>query len=85
MGIGQDGKDSTKYAVYLSQGGLGLPDRDYYLDDKYKDSRDAYVSHITNMLTMRGDKKRQNTLKRSLHWKPKSPAFSGIRSPTVIR
>lgn len=57
MGIGQDGKDSTKYAVYLSQGGLGLPDRDYYLDDKYKDSRDAYVSHITNMLTMRGDKK----------------------------
>ncbi|MBC3871586.1 M13 family metallopeptidase [Undibacterium oligocarboniphilum] len=58
-GIGQDARDSSKYAVYLSQGGLGLPDRDYYLKDddaKLKGFRDAYLKHVETMLAMSGQK-----------------------------
>lgn len=54
-GINQDARDSSVYAVYLSQGGLGLPDRDYYLkedDAKLKGFRLAYVKHIASMLSM---------------------------------
>lgn len=56
--VSPDDKDSTVYAVHLSQSGLGLPDRDYYLKDddaKLKGIRDAYVKHIEKMLTMAGD------------------------------
>ena len=58
-GIDQDARDSTRYAVYLSQGGLGLPDRDYYLkedDAKLKGIRAEYLKHVENMLAMAGQK-----------------------------
>jgi len=47
-GVNQDARDSSTYAVYVSQGGLSLPDRDYYLKDdaKFKAFRDAYVKHV---------------------------------------
>ncbi len=52
--IHQDNRDSTRYAVDLSQSGLGLPDRDYYLKDgegaTYKKIREAYRKHIASML-----------------------------------
>ncbi|MFZ6749568.1 M13 family metallopeptidase [Undibacterium sp. Ren11W] len=54
-GINQDARDSSVYAIYLNQGGLGLPDRDYYLkedDAKLKGFRVAYVKHIASMLSM---------------------------------
>ncbi|GGC59811.1 M13 family metallopeptidase [Undibacterium terreum] len=56
-GIGQDGRDASRYAVHFSQGGLTLPDRDYYLKDddaKLKGFRDAYVQHMKKMLEMSG-------------------------------
>lgn len=56
--VGQDARDSSRYTVYLNQGGLGLPDRDYYLkkdDAKMQGYRDAYLQHIEKMLTMSGD------------------------------
>ncbi|MFZ6752420.1 M13 family metallopeptidase [Undibacterium sp. Dicai25W] len=57
-GVGQDARDSSTYAVYVSQGGLSLPDRDYYLKDdpKFKAFRDAYVKHVEKMLAMSGEK-----------------------------
>lgn len=58
FGVSPDDKDSTQYAVHLSQSGLGLPDREYYLsqdDAKLKSARDAYVKHMEKMLTMAGD------------------------------
>lgn len=52
-----DAKDSNKNVAYLSPGGLGLPDRDYYLKDDpdSKEKREAYVAHITRMLQFLGD------------------------------
>jgi putative endopeptidase len=57
LGIGQDSKDSTKVVAGLDQGGLGLPDRDYYLKDdtKLKETRAKYLAYIEKMLSMSGD------------------------------
>jgi len=49
-----DAKDPLKYAVYLSQGGITLPDRDYYLDAKFETQRKAYEVYVARMLTLAG-------------------------------
>ncbi|MEW5685882.1 MAG: M13-type metalloendopeptidase [Pseudomonadota bacterium] len=49
-----DAKDPLKYAVYLSQGGLTLPDRDYYLEERFAPQRQAYEAYIARMLTLGG-------------------------------
>jgi putative endopeptidase len=56
MGVELDLKDNTVYSGYLGQGGLGLPDRDYYLEDKpsFVEIRAKYVKHISNMLKLAG-------------------------------
>ncbi len=50
-----DAKDSSVYALYLSQGGLGLPDRDYYLKDDFAKIREAFTAHVARMLTLLGE------------------------------
>src|SRR5437667_6240414 len=57
FGSGQDAKDSTHDIAQAAQGGLGLPDRDYYTktDDASKKLRDQYVEHVTKMLTLTGE------------------------------
>ncbi|MBV8899940.1 MAG: M13 family metallopeptidase [Verrucomicrobia bacterium] len=52
-----DDKDSGMEIANLIQGGLGLPDRDYYLrtDDKTVRLRSAYRDHLTKMLRLLGD------------------------------
>src|SRR5947199_7214974 len=54
---GQDDKNSTMVIAQAYQGGLGLPDRDYYTktDDDSKKLRDQYVQHVTKMLTLLGE------------------------------
>jgi putative endopeptidase len=60
---GQDDKDSTKVIAQAYQGGLGLPDRDYYTkdDEDKKKIRDQYLEHVTKMLTMAGAPAEQAT------------------------
>ena len=55
--VAQDARDSTRYIGILNQGGLGLPDRDYYLkeDPKSKDLREAYRAHVAKVLALTGD------------------------------
>jgi putative endopeptidase len=53
----QDLKNNTIYNVYVGQGGLGLPDRDYYLDDKnpkFAETRTRYQQHVASMLKLAG-------------------------------
>src|SRR5437773_7497996 len=54
---GQDDKNSTMVIAQAYQGGLGMPDRDYYTktDDDSKKLRDQYVQHVTKMLTLLGE------------------------------
>jgi len=57
FGSGQDEKDSTREIAQAVQGGLGLPDRDYYIktDEDSKKKRAAYIEHVTKMLTLLGE------------------------------
>jgi predicted metalloendopeptidase len=52
-----DDKDTTTMIAGLSQGGLGLPERDYYFNEgkNAEDIRAAYVAHIARMLELAGD------------------------------
>ena len=54
-----DLKNSSMTIAYASQGGLGLPERDYYLktDDASKKIRDAYVDYIAQILQLVGENK----------------------------
>jgi putative endopeptidase len=53
----QDAKDSTQVVGSATQGGLGLPEREYYLkqDDKSKQLREVYVKHVAEMFELLGD------------------------------
>ena len=61
FGIGemQDFKNSNQVIGVAGQGGLGLPDRDYYLkqDPKFKQIRAEYVAHLTRTFQLLGDGK----------------------------
>ncbi len=52
--VDQDSKNSTAYIMHLWQGGLGLPERDYYLKDEpeQKRVRDAYIVHVEKLLKL---------------------------------
>ena len=52
VGAYPDFKDSTKVITQLDSGGLGLPERAYYLDPKYKDKLDAYTAHVGKLLAL---------------------------------
>jgi endothelin-converting enzyme/putative endopeptidase len=60
---GQDFKDSTAVVAQFDQGGLGLPDRDYYLKDDAKsvELRQKYVAHVERMFELAGEKPEQAT------------------------
>ena len=57
FGIDQDAKNTVRYIPQLSQGGLGLPDRDYYLksDIKTRTIRTRYVAHVNRMFSLLGE------------------------------
>lgn len=64
FGEQQDFKNSQKVIGVATQGGLGLPDRDYYLktDEKFKQIRQAYLQHVNNMFKLLGDNANQAML-----------------------
>ncbi|MDB5244670.1 MAG: family peptidase [Parcubacteria group bacterium] len=55
-GIDQDMRNSEKYIIYMGQGGLGMPDRDYYLKNDAESTRvrEAYQKYLVNLLTLAG-------------------------------
>jgi len=56
--VAQDDKSPTNYALQMAQGGLGMPDRDYYLstDPKLVQTKAEYLKHLTNVLNLAGEK-----------------------------
>lgn len=58
LDVNQDAKDSTRYQTDVRQGGLGMPDRDYFLKDdpRFKAARDAYVVYLTTLFKLAGEK-----------------------------
>jgi putative endopeptidase len=62
FGSQQDFKDATLNIAAVTQGGLGLPEKDYYFrtGDKDEEIRKQYVQHITNMLKLLGESEAQS-------------------------
>jgi putative endopeptidase len=56
--VAQDRKAPDSYVLSMTQSGLGMPDRDYYLskDPKLVETKAKYLEHLTNMLTLAGEK-----------------------------
>ena len=56
--IGQDPKISTEYVTQIGQGGISLPDRDYYTnkDERTLGIQKAYIKHVASMFMLLGDK-----------------------------
>ncbi len=52
--VDTDQGDSTRYVLYLNQGGLGLPDESYYSDERFAQVRADYVEHVARMLGLAG-------------------------------
>ncbi len=71
FGSSQDLADSTQVIAFASDGGLGLPDRDYYLktEKRMEDIRQRYVDHVQQMFELLGD----------------SPTQAATESETVMR
>ncbi len=57
FGSEQDPKNSTMMIAGAGQGGLGLPDRDYYIrdDEKSRGIQQDYIAHVARMLVLGGD------------------------------
>ena len=58
LGAGQDPKNPDIYSPFVTQSGLGMPNRDFYLKDTdaFKKDRAAYVEYVGTLLTLSGDK-----------------------------
>jgi putative endopeptidase len=55
-GVEPDARQSSIYALELEQGGLSLPDRDYYLKESFATQRQAYREHVAAMFRLLGEK-----------------------------
>ncbi|MGZ8851123.1 MAG: M13 family metallopeptidase [Thermoanaerobaculia bacterium] len=53
-GVSDDAKNPDKYTLYLSQSGIGLPDREFYLRDNLKPQKERYQKYVADMLRLIG-------------------------------
>ncbi len=54
LDVDADPGDPQRYVLFAGQGGLGLPDEEYYRADEYADIREAYLGHVTRSLELAG-------------------------------
>ncbi|WP_196233084.1 M13 family metallopeptidase [Sphingomonas segetis] len=79
--VGQDDKAPDQYILQFYQAGLGMPDRDYYLskEPKLAETKAKYLQHLTNMLTLAGEKNAAARAKAILDLETKIAAASWTR------
>jgi putative endopeptidase len=79
--VGQDDKAPDQYILQFYQAGLGMPDRDYYLskEPKLAETKAKYLQHLTNMLTLAGEKNAAARAKAILAFEDKIAAASWTR------
>jgi putative endopeptidase len=53
-GVNDDSRNPEEYALYLRQSGLGLPDRDYYLEERFAAQKMRYQEYVAQMLGLAG-------------------------------
>jgi putative endopeptidase len=88
IGVTQDAKDATHYVTEVSQGSLGMPDRDYYLslDPKMAAIREQYRTYMAKMLTLAGQPDADATAARvlTLETKLASAQWTNVRNRDAV-
>jgi putative endopeptidase len=54
IGVNDDSRDPERYALGLRQSGIGLPDRDYYLEERFAPQKARYQQYVAQMLGLAG-------------------------------
>ena len=85
FGVGQDLKNVNGNISYLGQGGLGLPNRDYYLSENKKEILAKYKLHIASMLKLIGYDESESALKSENIVSFESKLASAMMSPAELR
>lgn len=87
FGAGADLKNSTMTIANMSQGGLSLPNRDYYVkdDEKSKQTRDQFVQHITNMFVLLGENKEKAAASANAILKIQTQLAQASKAPVELR
>ena len=87
FGAGPDLKNSTMTIASLGQGGLSLPNKDYYTktDDKSKETRAAFVKHMGNMFKLLGDPEAKATANAEAVMKVQMKIAEGSLAPVELR
>ena len=52
LNVYDDAKDPDRYALYMGQSGLGLPDREYYLRENFKPQKERYQKYVADVLKL---------------------------------
>lgn len=74
-----DAMSPDQYAVYVTQSGLGMPTRDYYLDPSFSRQQDAYQTYLATMLRLAGTPAPKDAARKvyaletqlaQIHWRP---------------
>ncbi|HEX7948643.1 MAG TPA: M13-type metalloendopeptidase, partial [Phenylobacterium sp.] len=77
--INVDSKATTKYAVYAGTAGMGLPDRDYYLQPQFAEKKAKYQAYVQQMLTLGGWEKPAENAKAIVEFETKIAQASWSR------
>ena len=72
-----DSRNSERYLMNLTQGGLGLPDESYYRDDKFAEIREKYVGYVQRLLGSPAVRTRNGWPAACSSWRPGSRRATG--------
>jgi len=86
-GSNQDFKNSAEVTAGIFQGGLGLPNRDYYFksDDDSKSKRDEYLKHVAKMFELMGDDPAKAAAQAQAVMKLETKLAEGSKTPVELR
>lgn len=85
FGTTVDSKNSPMIIAALWQGGLSLPNRDYYTDEKFKETREKYRTHIAKMFALLGDDAERSATNVETVLKIQTRLAKASKSPLELR
>jgi putative endopeptidase len=85
FGVGQDLKEVNKNAAYIGQGGIGLPNRDYYFAENKQRERDEYVRYIKRLFTYMGNSEPEAARKADMVFRFEKRLADSMMAPAEMR
>ena len=80
-----DQKDSSTYAYYLNQGGLSLPNRDYYFLESFEDIRKDFKKHLANIFILYGYSEEDAKKSSDIVFDTEAALAKASRTPVELR